>query len=202
MQKNLQMDKFSHQLRVGLVAAWFGASLTCLIFAVLFSSYVTSAKIVNQTNQSFRLYAAVPANGSEVSENFTLADARPKLIENLFEKHKSPLADLGALFVTVADKYGLDYKLLPSIAMQESKGGQRIVDSSHNPFGYGIYGDLVIKFSSWEEAIEKVGKALRQDYLNAGLKTPSQIMAKYTPPSLAKGGSWAKGVAYFMEELK
>lgn len=196
------MDKFSHQLRVGLVAAWFGAAITCLIFAVLFSFYLSSPKMIIQQNQSFKLYAAIPANGNEVSENFTLADARPKLIENLFEKHKSPLSSYGGLFVKVADKYDLDYKLLPSIAMQESKGGQKVIGNSHNPFGYGIYGNLVLKFPSWEEAIEKVGKALRQDYLNAGLHSPSQIMAKYTPPSLSKGGAWAKGVAYFMEELK
>ncbi|TSC86007.1 MAG: Uncharacterized protein G01um10147_1011 [Microgenomates group bacterium Gr01-1014_7] len=196
------MDKLNHQFRVGLVAAWFGASLTCLLFAILFSFYLSTPKVVLPVSQSFKLYAAIPTSKVQVSENFTLADARPKLIENLFEKHKSPLADLGALFVTVADKYGLDYKLLPSIAMQESKGGQKVVDNSHNPFGYGIYGDLVLKFSSWEEAIERVGRGLKMDYLDQGLKTPQQIMPKYTPPSLAKGGTWAKGVSYFMEELR
>lgn len=196
------MDKLNHQFRVGLVAAWFGASLTCLVFAILFSFYISSPRTVSQTNQSFKLYASIPQTGSQVSENITTSDARPKLIENFFKNYKSPLVDLGALFVTVADKYGLDYKLLPSIAMQESKGGQKVVDSSHNPFGYGIYGDLVIKFSSWEEAIERVGRGLKEDYLDKGLNTPLEIMRKYTPPSLAKGGTWAKGVAYFMEKMR
>lgn len=196
------MDKQKHQFRVGLVAAWFGATLTCFLFAILFNFYLSMPKLVNQQNQSFKLYASIPQVSRQVSENITLSDARPKLIENFFKGYSSPLAGLSSLFVAVADKYQLDYKLLPSIAMQESKGGQKVIADSHNPFGYGIYGDLVLKFSSWEEAIEKVGKGLRENYLNQGLKTPGEIMTKYTPPSLAKGGSWAKGVTYFMEVLK
>ncbi len=137
-----------------------------------------------------------------ISDSVIQSDARPKLIENFFKHYESPLGGYSQLFVAIADKYGLDYKLLPAISMQESKGGQKIVDSSYNPFGYGIYGDVVLKFSSWEEAIERVAKGLKADYLDKGLKTPNQIMAKYTPPSLAKGGSWAKGVTYFMDELK
>lgn len=196
------MDNQEHQFRVGLVTAWFGATITCLIFAIFFTLYLTSPKIVSQTDQNFQLYASIPKNNSQISEIIITSDARPKLIENFFGDYKSPLVDFSSLFVTVSDKYGLDYKLLPAIAMQESKGGQKVISDSYNPFGYGIYGNLVLKFASWEEAIERVGKALRQDYLNAGLQTPSQIMAKYTPPSLSKGGTWAKGVAYFMEELR
>ena len=196
------MDKLSHQFRVGLVASWFGASITCLAFAALFCFYLSSPKLVQEANQNFRLYTAIPPNGREISENITTSDARPKLIENFFKVYKSPLAPYSSVFVAVADKYQLDYTLLPSISMQESKGGKKVIRESFNPFGYGIYGNLVIKFTSWEDAIERVGKALREDYLNQGLHTPVQIMAKYTPPSLAKGGPWARGVSQFMEELR
>jgi len=100
------------------------------------------------------------------------------------------------------DKYNLDYRLMPSIAMQESNGGKRVIKNSNNPFGYGIYGSLVLKFNSWEEGIERVGKGLREDYLNEGLTSPYAIMTKYTPSSVAKGNAWAKGVSSFMEELQ
>lgn len=196
------MDKLLHQFNLELVAAWFGASLTCLIFAILFSFYLSNPRFVQHSSQSFKLYASIPPGVSEISENFTTADARSILIENLFKQHNSPLAEYGGLFVTVADKYELDYRLLPSIAMQESKGGKKVIAQSYNPFGFGIYEDNVIKFSSWEEAIEKVGKSLKENYLNKGLRTPSEIMIKYTPSSLAKGGSWAKGVTFFMEGLQ
>ncbi|MBU1031771.1 glucosaminidase domain-containing protein [Patescibacteria group bacterium] len=187
---------------IWFAGCWFAASLTALLFALLFSFYLKATKQVNPYNQNFKLYAAVPKSETVITDYVRHVDARAKIIENFFTDYKSPLAVYGNTFVAVADKYRLDYKLLPAISMQESNGGKKVVNNSFNPFGYGIYGSLVIKFNSWEEAIERVGKALREDYLNQGLENPYQIMAKYTPPSLAKDGAWAKGVVAFMEELQ
>lgn len=196
------MDNRKPQTRMGFVAAWFAASTTALIFSLIFSLYLVSPKIVKPSVQNFKLYAALPKTESYISQDIVYTDARSKIIEDFFTDYKSPLANLSSIFVQVADKYQLDWRLLPAIAMQESNGAKRVINNSYNPFGYGIYGTLVIKFKSWDEAIERVGKAIREDYLNQGLKTPYQIMAKYTPPSLAKNGSWAKGVSSFMEELR
>jgi len=190
------------QGRTALVFAWFGSSLLSLIFATLLLIYISTTQVVQPTIHSFKLYAALPTKNTEVSEKITHKDARSKIVEDFFTGHKSPLSKYGDVFIAVSDKYKLDYRLLPSIAMQESNGGRIVIKNSYNPFGYGIYGKLVTKFSSWEEGIERVGRALREDYLDQGLKTPVQIMAKYTPPSLAKGGPWAKGVNSFMEELR
>lgn len=184
------------------VGAWFGAAISTLIFAILLLIYLSHVKIVPASNQSFRLYASLPRDIPVQTLKISSQDARPKIIEDFFKDYKSPLALYSKKFVEVSDAYKLDWRLLPSISMQESRGGKILINNSYNPFGYGIYGNLVIKFASWEEGIERVGKALRNDYLNAGLKTPQQIMAKYTPPSLAKGGVWAKGVSSFMEELR
>lgn len=202
MALNLQMDNPKTRFNLWLVTAWFGASFTSLIFAVLFNIYLSTATVVIPQNQNFKLFASIPQNGIQISESVIHADARPKLIADFFKQYGSPLANVSQFFVETADRYDLDYRLLPSIAMQESKGGQKIVDSSYNPFGYGIYGGIVLRFASWQEAIDKVGQGLRKYYLDQGLTTPSQIMAKYTPPSLAKGGPWAKGVDYFMEQLR
>lgn len=198
------MDTVKPQTRIWFVAAWFGASTTTLIFTILFSLYLSSTKLVNPhiSGQSFKLYAALPKTETEVSDGIVAADGRAKIVENFFTSYKAPLADYSQTFIEVADKYQLDYRLLPSIAMQESNGGKRVITDSYNPFGYGIYGKLVTRFNSWDEAIERVGRALKEDYLDQGLKNPTQIMAKYTPPSLEKGGAWAKGVLTFMEELQ
>lgn len=182
--------------------AWFGATATTLIFSLLFSIYLSTTKEIKPTVQSFKIYAALPKSEATVSDDISHADGRSKIIENFFKTYKAPLAASNNTFIAVADKYNLDWRLLPAIAMQESNGGKKLIKSSYNPFGYGIYGDKVTKFSSWEEAIERVGRALREDYLNIGLKTPFQIMTKYTPPSLSKEGAWAKGVIAFMEELR
>lgn len=185
-----------------LVAAWFGAAFTTLIFLSLFLVYLSSAKIVKPSIQNFKLYAALPTSESSISDEIGYLDGRARIIEEFFQDHKSPLFSEALVFIQVSDKYQLDYRLLPAISMQESNGGKKVIEDSYNPFGYGIYGKLAIKFKSWDEAIERVGKALREDYLNQGLKTPYQIMAKYTPPSLSKDGAWAKGVSFFMEELR
>lgn len=196
------MDNFQPKVSIGLVGAWFGASFTCLLFAIVFNFYIHSPKVVQPTSQSFNLFAALPKESSDVSDEIIPTDGRAKIIENFFKKHNSPLAEYSQTFIAVAEKYSLDYKLLPSISMQESNGGKKVIKDSNNPFGYGIYGKLVTRFNSWEEAIERVGRGLREDYLNQGLETPEQIMTKYTPPSLSLGGPWAKGVLSFMEDLR
>ena len=198
----MQTDANFNHLRIGFVGAWFGTAILTLTFAIFFNIYLNTSRIVTYTNQNFRLYAALPQKNSEISQDVLKKDARAKIIENFFKGYQSPLSHLGDIFIKVADKYSLDYRLLPSIAMQESNGGKKVIKDSKNPFGYGIYGKLVLRFNSWEEAIERVGRALREDYLDKGLKTPTQIMAKYTPPSLAIGGTWAKGVDSFMKELR
>lgn len=196
------MDKNYPKPGAGFVVAWFGASITTLIFSLTFVFYLTHPKIVKPKIQSFKLYAALPKSGGFILDEISQSDGRAKIIEDFFKNHKSPLSPFSKNFVEVADKYNLNWRILPAIAMQESTGGKKVIANSYNPFGYGIYGKLVTRFSSWDEAIERVGKALREDYLNKGLKTPSQIMTKYTPPSIAKGGAWARGVSSFIAELQ
>lgn len=197
----METDHFK-SFNVWFVTAWFGAVFTCLIFSVLFTFYLSRPQTVKPINQNFKLYAALPQEATQISDTIEHTDARPKIIENFLSERNSPLAPFSKVFVDVSDKYQLDFRLLPSIAMQESNGGKKIISNSFNPFGFGIYEGSAIKFSSWEEAITKVGKTLRSDYLNRGLITPQQIMTKYTPPSVEKGGTWAKGVSSFMAELQ
>ena len=195
------MDKIKPQTGVMFAAAWFGAALSTLIFSVTFSFYLAQPKTVEPKTQSFKLYAALPKSGTVISDEIQETDGRAKIIEDFLKSYKSPLSPYSKNFIEVADKYNLNWRLLPAIAMQESGGGKKVIADSYNPFGYGIYGKLVTRFQSWEAAIERVGRGLREDYLNQGLKTPYQIMTKYTPPSLAKGNAWAKGVSSFIAEL-
>ncbi|MBI2601243.1 glucosaminidase domain-containing protein [Candidatus Daviesbacteria bacterium] len=187
---------------IPLIACWFGSVFLSFFFAILLFFYISTEQYALPTAQTFQPFAALPEESSETRDNVEFTDGRAKIIENYFKSKNSILADYSQHFLSVAEKYSLDYRLLPSIAMQESNGGKKVIKDSYNPFGFGIYGNKVTKFTSWEEAIERVGRALREDYLNQGLKTPRQIMAKYTPPSVEKGGAWAKGVSYFMEELQ
>lgn len=188
------------------ILTWFLTLLTCFLFSSLMLIYVTFPKlVVTPIKQPYQLFLALPSNTimkGDYQANIGSQDGRSIIIYNFFKTYNSPLVNYSDKFVSVADKYGLDYKLLPAISMQESNGGKFLPDNSNNPFGYGIYGGQVLKFDSFDTAIERVGKGLSEDYIKQGLLTPQQIMTKYTPPSLSKGGSWANGVATFMEELK
>lgn len=192
----------TQQTNVWFMAAWFGAAVTSLIFALVFTLYLSQDRQISLVNQNFKVYASLPESGMKVSEDIQKLDARAKIIENFFKGYNAPLWEFSQIFTAVADKYSLDYRLLPAIAMQESNGGKKVIEDSKNPFGYGIYGGKVLRFDSFEEAIERVGRGLREDYLDKGLTKPEAIMAKYTPPSIALGGPWAKGVSIFMEELR
>lgn len=126
-------------------------------------------------------------------------DARVANLKRFFRKYNSPLFDSAEYIVEVADKYSFDYRLLPAIAMQESGLCRVIPHNSHNCWGWGIYGNTITRFDSYEDAIDAVSKGLRTHYLDKGLVTASQIMEKYTPSS---NGSWAYGVNTFLKALE
>ncbi|MEK7504143.1 MAG: hypothetical protein AAB550_01425 [Patescibacteria group bacterium] len=129
----------------------------------------------------------------------TSRDARILLVSNFLKKYDSPLLPFANQVIEISDKYHLDYRLLVAIAMQESGLCKKIPPMSHNCWGYGIYGDLVTKFNSYPDGMETVAKGLKKNYIDRGLDTPEEIMAKYTPPSQ---GSWAAGVNRVMDALE
>ena len=128
-----------------------------------------------------------------------IRDARSANLKSFFRKYNSPLYDQADFIVKTSDKYQFDYRLLPAIAMQESNLCKVIPYESHNCWGWGIYGNTITKFVSYEEAIEAVSKGLRKNYIDHGLVTASAIMAKYTPSS---NGSWAHGVNTFLRMME
>ncbi len=156
------------------------------------------------SSSAYRLFKSIPSFGSDqvVIGTKLGKDARSALVRRFFKNYNSPLEKLSDYIVLQADTYAIDYRLIPAISMQESTGCKFIPDNSYNCWGYGIYGDKVLRFASYEEGIERVSRGLRNDYYNHGLDTPMQIMAKYTPPSISLGGPWAHGVYYFFNEIE
>lgn len=80
---------------------------------------------------------------------------RADAIDTYYKERSMPLAGQGMNFVLVSEKYGLDWTLLPAIAIRESSGGKEAC--YNNPFGWG---SCKIKFNSYKESIEIVGKNL------------------------------------------
>lgn len=135
--------------------------------------------------------AKAPINVLGISAEASLTDGRVANLKAFFRKYNSPLYDYAEKIVEVSDSYSFDYRLLPAIAMQESNLCRVIPDDSYNCWGWGIYGTTVTRFESYDEAIETVGKGIKENYIDHGLVTASAIMKKYTPSS---PGTWQKGV--------
>lgn len=123
---------------------------------------------------------------------------RVEALEKFFDEFKSPLKANAETFVDIADKYNMDYKLLPAISCMESSCGKMLIEGSYNPFGWGIYGKNAIYFKSYDEAIETVAKGISDNYIAKGLNTPEKIAPVYTPPNYV---NWRNGVTFFINKI-
>lgn len=121
-------------------------------------------------------------------------DMRVTTLRSFLEKFNSPLAIYADDFVTYADTYGIDYRLVPAIAGVESTFGKRIPYKSYNAYGWanGKY-----KFTSWEDSIRVVSMTLRTKYIDRGAGTLAKIGRRYAPPS----STWAGKVGFFIKNI-
>ncbi len=85
-----------------------------------------------------------------------IREARAQAIDSYFKDRSMPLHGTGMTFVLVAEKYGLDWRLMPSIGVRESSGGKAAC--GYNAFGWGSC--KLHNFHSYEEAIESLGRNL------------------------------------------
>ncbi len=144
-------------------------------------------------------YAALPTSQNTFSADISEQDGRVEKVRQFLQRYNSPLEPYAQDIVGAAEEYGLDYRLIPAIAMQESSLCLKIPENSYNCWGYGIYGNSIHRFSDYKEGIYTVTKTLATKYKNRGLITPEEIMTMWTPSS---NGSWSHSVNYFMEQLK
>lgn len=104
------------------------------------------------------------------------------------------MAENTTYFVQTADKYGLDWTLIPSISGIESNFGNSMPEGSNNPFGIGGRGPA--RFSSIPEAIEYEGELLAK----YRLISTRAIGAIYCPKEDCNE-KWAETVTGFSNEI-
>lgn len=173
--------------------------ISILYFLFLSYNYKTHNGFFTQNPNHKVAFAALPSAENVFGDNIIFKDARVEIVRQFFQKYKSPLEPFASNVVEDADKYGLDFRLIPAIAMQESNLCRKIIADSYNCWGFGIYGKKVTRFESYPEAIDTVTRTLVKNYIAGGLTTAEEIMSKYTPSS---NGSWANSVNYFMSQLQ
>lgn len=145
---------------------------------------------------------AIKASGS--SATLVLADkpiredTRAKILKSFLTSYNSPLADHAESFVQTADEHNIDWRLVASISGVESTFGKQIPSNSYNAWGWGIYGDNVIRFSSFDEAIQTITKGLRQRYINEWKAEDVYDIGRY----YAASPTWAQRVEFFMNKIE
>jgi hypothetical protein len=84
-------------------------------------------------------------------------DAREAILRNFLKEVSSPVESYASTFIAEADSYHLDWRLLPSLAIVESGGGQN--NRRNNIFGWA---NGASRFRSAAEAIHHVAEALAE----------------------------------------
>ena len=182
------------------------ASVLCLLPCILLAlvGYLLiilkfSAPKTTEALSSSVQFQALPITNASSVYLPTNSEARVEVLTEFFKRYNSPLLSFAQKIVESADKYAIDWRLIPAIAMQESTLCQNIPKNSYNCWGFGIYGGKVTRFSNYGEAIDTITKTLARDYKEKrGLEHPEEIVTRYTPGS----GTWADGVNFVMQRIQ
>lgn len=146
------------------------------------------------------VFAALPSFDQQIKTSVKTADARPEIIRQYLNKFQSPLEPYADLIVQLSDQYNFDFRWLVAIAQQESNLCDHIPANSYNCWGWGIYGDKVIRFDSYEDALRRISPQFTKIFLKGDhTKDPCEVMATYTPPS---EGSWCAGISQFFGTME
>lgn len=209
MQEFTIEENFSFWKNLFLVAIFFTIAPITLgvsLFSLISLNGIAKEKAANpdfnlasSPHSGVRIYASLPITIPTIDGAIEAGDARAEIVRQYLIRYNSNLEPYADFIVSTADKYGLDYRLIPAIAQQESNLCKIIPPESYNCWGWGIHSRGSLGFESYEEGIETVSKGLSEEYINKGYRTPEEIMRKYTPLS---NGSWAIGVNQFMADMQ
>src|SRR3989344_1062629 len=146
------------------------------------------------------VFSALPNRKIDIVTSVKTADARAEILRQYLAHYNSVLEQYAGLIVEISDQNDFDFRWLVAIAMQESTLCKFIPENSYNCWGWGIYGDKVTRFDSYEDAIRRIAPQFKRIFLkDKHYKDPMQVMRTYTPPS---DGSWAEGVLQFFDKLQ
>lgn len=195
--------------RLLLIGLWFPSTIATLLLSLVLLFQTSQVREIgalakntirqHYLDNGYQMYSALPSVLGSFSSAFQAGDARPEILRQYLVKYRSPLLPYTEEIVQLSDENKLDFRLIVAIAQCESNVCKKIPEDSYNCWGFE---NGSTKFNSWEHALYRVAKTLKEGYIDQGLVTPEQIMPKYAPPSVAKGGPWAKCVSQFLQEME
>lgn len=125
-------------------------------------------------------------------------DPRIDKLQNYLTSHNSPLTVEAQRFITEADYWGLDWKLVAAIAGVESTFGKHTPTNSYNAWGWGVFTGATdgVHFENWHDGISKVSAGLKTNYIDRGAITVEQIGRIY-----AASPNWSWKVRFFLDQI-
>lgn len=131
-------------------------------------------------------------------------EQKAKKIDTYFAKYNMPLAGQGMKMVLEAEKNGLEWSLIPAIAVRETTGGRHLCKNpkaAFNPYGWG---SCKIGFKSFENATELLAQHLGGNHKKTvryyGGKETKAILQTYNPPSVVP--TYAEEVMSIMDRIE
>ncbi|NBO17590.1 MAG: hypothetical protein EBV07_01745 [Proteobacteria bacterium] len=202
---NLKLKKY---LNITLNSIWekrtvIFLSLFILVVGLSIDYQTKNQKPTRVEVTRYNVYTAEPLVLGSSSVSLHGMDSRAKKIEGVFRAYNCPMAGTGQYIVEQADKNGIPYWIVASIAFQESLCGKITPEKngveSYNAWGWAVYGSSSKYFNNYEHGIKVLSEYLSKRFFKQGITDTCDIMKVYTPPS---NGSWCRGVNYFAEKIQ
>jgi len=165
-----------------------------IILSLILLSYIIRIPVSAQKSAGDSANIEIAISSLTKKEDEVNYSLKKKSIYDLLEKYNSPLKDSVDDFIQVCQKYNLDCYLLPAISCLESTCGKFILPNSYNPFGWG--GGRIM-CDNWADCINRVGKGLRENYIDKGSQTLSDIGRIYS-----ESETWTPRVQYFINQME
>ncbi len=148
-----------------------------------------------------QIQAQEQASGSSATlSNILIAreqDNRAQILKKYLEHYDSPLAEYANIFVSQADLYHLDWRLVAAISGVESTYGKAVPCT--NAWGWAIPdAQHIFCFTSYDEGIRIISRDLRRKYMDKwGANDIWSIGRIY-----AASPTWAQHVNFFMNDIQ
>lgn len=120
---------------------------------------------------------AMNAPAEDLGSGLYAEDSRMQRIRSFFRKRKCPAQRYAAEFLNASDRYRLDWRLLPSLALIESSGGKAF--TNNNIFGWDSCRQ---RFSSVQAGIHTVAERLANSPLYQGKSIDDKLKVYNSRP--------------------
>ena len=193
-----------------ILFAWFPAAIFVLAANLfMLMTYGRSRELArlnaeSPVDTSFHLTASA-ATSQVLNATVIAGDARALLVSSFLKNINSPMMPYADHIVAEADKYNIDYTLVPAIAMCESQAGKHMPKKNEYNFAGIAVATGTNKgkaFTSWTQAISWVTNYIKTQYFDRGITDLHDIGGIWAPPSVQTGYSWTNCVEYEQNLIK